>query len=251
MYALGAMLQRLAPGGAAADDEEDVIARQFRECIETAMAADPKDRFRAAEEFGRALTQAGKRPPSRLRRILGIGSILLLAVLVIMQWPAQYRFENTLYQVSGDNTRTEFVKGAAARSGDRMVLEVTTTVPMYVYVFGEDASGKAWGLFPLANGGHSNPLRADETHTLPGEQKDAAVWVTDDVRNLVRIHVLALPEEVPEFRRLYEQLPQLGNPDQSGSAATPLVLAARTLDEDADLSIGVTYRVIEIGNPPH
>ncbi len=120
---------------------------------------------------------------------------------------------------------------------------------MYVYVFGEDRNGNAWGLFPLANGGHGNPLRADETHTLPAKDKDAAVWISGDVRSLVRIHVLALPEEVPAFRLLYDELPALGKTEESDTAAAPLARAAGTLDEESDFAIGVTYRVIEIGNP--
>lgn len=249
IYALGAMLGRLTGGTAVAADREDIIATQFSECLSQATADNPAERYPSAEAFARALTRAGKPPPSRVRRILGVSLILLMAVFVIMQWPSQYRFDNTLYRVDPDQGRTELVDGAAVSDGDRLVLEVTTTVPMYVFVFGEDARGNAWGLFPRGDIGHANPLRADETHTLPAEGDGAPTWVIDAALEIERLHVLAFPEKVPEFERLYDELPVPGEAALSTAAVAPLVDAARILDEEADLAIGVTYRVIELGRP--
>jgi hypothetical protein len=240
------MMRRLTAeeNGAAGDD--DIIAAQLNECLDKATAEDPDARYATAEAFAKALTEAAKRPPSRLRRILGVTLILLLAVLVIMQWPSQYRFDNTLFRVNPDESRTELVDGATVLDGDRLVLEVTTTVPMYVYVFAEDDYGNAWGLFPQAGAGHSNLLRADESHTLPGDGDDASTWVISDATGLAKIHILAFPEEVAAVRLLYQALPGLGEANRPVVAATPLVEASRILDEDDDLSIGVTYRVIEV-----
>ena len=246
IYALGAMMRRLTAeeNGAAGDD--DIIAAQLNECLDKATAEDPDARYVTAEAFAKALTQAARRPPSRLRRILGVTLILLLAVLVIMQWPSQYRFDNTLFRVNPDESRTELIDGATVLDGDRLVLEVTTTVPMYVYVFAEDDHGNAWGLFPQAGVGHSNLLSAEQSHTLPGEGDDASTWVISDATGLAKIHILAFPEEVAAVRLLYQALPGLGEANRPVVAATPLVEASRKLDEDDDLSIGVTYRVIEV-----
>lgn len=245
IYALGAMIRRLVADRDGADGDDDIIAVQLDECLDTATAQDPGARYATADAFAKALTQAAKRPPSRIRRILGVTLILILAALVIMQWPSQYRFDNTLYRINPDQSRTELVDGAAIGSGDRLTLEVTTTVSMYVYVFGEDARGDARGLFPQTEAGHANPLRSDETHTLPAEGVDAPAWVVGDATQIVRIHVLASPEAVPEFEALYREVPPLGSVGPSRTPAAPLIEAARILKEDADLSIGVTYRVIE------
>ena len=246
IYALGTLLQRLAGRAIESPDDRDFVAQQMDSCLKQATAQDPRERFAKAEEFAKALTRAGKRPPSRIRRILGVTLILILAALVIMQWPSQYRFDNTLYRINPDQSRTELVDGADIGSGDRLALEVTTTVSMYVYVFGEDERGDAYGLFPQADAGHANPLRSDETHTLPAEGVDALNWVIDDATQIARIHVLAFPEEVPEFEALYHELPPLGSVGPLRTAAAPLIKAARILDEDAEFAIGVTYRIIEL-----
>ena len=245
IYALGAMIRQLVAERDAAAGDDDIIALQLDECLDRATAQDPDARYATADVFAKALTQAAKRPPSRIRRILGVTLILVLAALVIMQWPSQYRFDNTLYRINPDQSRTELADGAAIGSGDRLTLEVTTTVSMYVYVFGEDEHGDAYGLFPLAEAGHANPLRSDETHTLPAEGTDAPSWVIGDATQINRLHVLAFPEEVPEFEALYREVPPLGSVGPSRTAAAPLIEAARILDEDADFAIGVTYRVIQ------
>ena len=247
IYALGAMLGRLTGVEPESTDSDHIIATQFSDCLRKATAQNPAERYSSAEAFAKALTRAGKPPPSRVRRILGISLILLMAVFVIMQWPAQYHFDNTLYRINPDRSWTELVDGAAVGNGDNLVLEVTTTVPMYVFVFGEDERGNAWGLFPQDEASHANPLRADETHTLPAEGEDAPAWVIDEVLDLARIHVLAFPEEVPEFELLYEELPVPGDADRSTAAAAPLIETARLLDEEAEFAIGVTYRAIELG----
>lgn len=249
IYALGAMLRQLTGGDARSEDDEDIIATQFSDCLTTATARNPGERFASAEAFAKALNRAGKPPPSRIRRILGVSLILLMAVFVIMQWPAQYRFDNTLYRVNPDQSWSELLDGAAVGNGDNLVLEVTTTVPMYVFVFGEDGRGNAWRLFPRSDASHVNPLSADETHTLPAEGGDAPTWVIADALDLARIHVLAVPEEVPEFESLYDGLPALGEADRSAVAAAQLINAARFLDEEAEFAIGVTYRVIELDGP--
>ena len=249
IYALGTLLKCLTVGAPETEDEDNVIATQFSECLARATAQDPAGRFASAKVFAMALTRAGKEPPSRIRRILGISLILLLAAFVIMQWPSQYRFESDLYRVNPDQSWTQLADGAAVGVGDRLVLEVTTTVPMYVFVFGEDVRGNAWGLFPLYDSGHVNPLRANETHTLPAEGDDAPTWIVTTAAELRRIHIVAFPEAVPEFERLTLGLPVPGVADISSAAVAPLVRAARMLDEEADFAIGVTYRVIEL-HPP-
>jgi hypothetical protein len=95
---------------------------------------------------------------------------------------------------------------------------------------------------------HANPLHADENHTLPAEGDDAPAWVIGESTDLARLHVLAMSEEDPQFRLLYETLPVLGTADRSTTDAAPLIAAAQTLDEDAEFAIGVTYRVITFTN---
>jgi len=178
--------------------------------------------------------------------MLAIVSILLLAVLVIMQWPSQYRIKDTLYRIDTGGVRTKLVDGAAIHSGDRLVLVVTTTVPMYVFVFAEDVHGNAWRLFPDAPADLVYPLRADATHTLPAEGGGVPAWVIGDETELASVHILACAEPVPEFATLYRDIPALQQGDRATVPASPLIAAAHVLDEEADIAIGVTYRVVKL-----
>jgi tRNA A-37 threonylcarbamoyl transferase component Bud32 len=283
IYALGVLLYRLSSGAfpVEADTIEDLqgalaeghrslldvrpdLPEAFIDCVETAIAADPQQRYATPGQFAQVLATAGKPPPSRLRRIAGVLSILLLAIMVIVQWPAQYQLDTTLYRVNADNTRIQLVDGAAVSVGDRLVLEVTTTVPMYVYVFNEDSLGNAWGLFPLAAAGHENPLAADMTHLLPAEGDSALTWVVDSAGISERIHVLASPEPVAQVEQIYRSLPEArlaapgfeprgvgsvsAQPGLTKVSAAPMIQAAQELTDEAEIAIGVTYRVIELDN---
>jgi hypothetical protein len=181
---------------------------------------------------------------SRVRRIAGVTIILILAVLVIVQWPSQYRLESTLYRVVDNDNMTPLAAGDPVAVGDCLALDVETTLPMYVYVFSENAAGAAVGRFPQAMANAENPLAPDVLHPVSA-RGDARCWPVEHAGEFSRLHILASPEPVPEFRAMYLALPQAG---LSESRVAPLVEAARKLDASAEAAIAVSYRVLEFAN---
>jgi hypothetical protein len=244
VYALGALLYRLATGSFPPPGDGGALPEPLALCLDRAVAANPDERFKTPGDFGNALAKVAKGPVSRVRRIAGVTIILILAVLVIVQWPSQYRLESTLYRVGDNDNMTRLAAGDPVAVGDCLALDVETTLPMYVYVFSENAAGAAVGRFPHAMADAENPLAPDVLHQVSA-RGEARCWPVDHAGEFSRLHILASPEPVPEFRAMYLALPQAG---RSESPVVPLVEAARKLDAKAEAAIAVSYRVLELDN---
>ncbi len=245
IYALGVLLYRLGTGRFPAP-EDSSLPQTLVDCLDEAVADEPTRRFTTPASFARALARADRPPASPLRRIAGIAIILTLAVLVIQQWPSQYRLDSSLYLLAPDGGRTVLAVGDPLRSGDCLALDVTPTVPMYVYVFAEGRQGNALGLFPRPGALAENPLAPDEPHALAAAGNGDSCWRIDDAAAFGRIHILASSELVPEFAQAYFEIPGSAPSDV---AALPLIESARELDENADIAIGVTYQAVELEVP--
>lgn len=246
VFALGALLYRLATGSFPPPGDRGFLPEPLILYLDRAVAEDPDKRFPTAGDFGEALARVSKRPVSRVRRIAGVTIILVLAVLVIMQWPSQYRLETTLYRVGNDGNLARLAPGDPVAAGDCLALDVETTVPMYVYVFSENTKGAAVGRFPRAQAIVENPLAPDTVHTVSAGPGQNRCWQVDRTGEFTRLHILASPEPVPEFRTAYLALPQAGI---SEVPVAPLIEMARDLDATADAAIGITYSAIDLGLP--
>jgi len=199
------------------------------------------------------------------RRAIGITALLAMATMIIVSWPSQYQLETVLYRVNADDTRTALVNGATVSVGDHLVLDVSATIPLYVYVFNEDSAGNGWGLFPLASQGHENPLLGGAVHTLPALKDRELTWTVDSANIVERIHILAYPERDERVEASFAALPEaqlaatVSEPRGVGRLsvreAVPKVSAAaiiqlsRELTDDTEMRSGTWYRVIELDNP--
>ena len=243
IYALGVLLYRLSTGGFPPPADAADLTDQLHDCLDRAVADDPRLRYATPGRFAKALSRAGRRPPSRARRIAGIMIILTLAVLVILQWPSQYQLETTAYVLGPGDERTALKSGDTLDAGDCFALDVTPTVPMFVYVFAEDAKGNVFGLFPREGSAAENPLAPEATHGLAAATDGARCWPIPGIGEFQRIHILSSAEPVPAFRAQYLAIPQRGPSD---TAAQPLIESASRLDETAAVAIAVTYETLEI-----
>lgn len=244
VYALGALLYHLATGSFPPPGDGGALPEPLALCLDRAVAENPAERFKTAGDFKKALAGVAKGPVSRARRIAGVTIILILAVLVILQWPSQYRLESTLYRVGENGNMTRLAAGDPVAVGDCLALDVETTLPMYVYVFSENAMDAAVGRFPHRDADAENPLAPDVLHKVSA-RGEARCWPVNHAGEFSRLHILASPEPVPEFRAMYLELPQTG---LSETLVAPLIEAARDLDASAEVAIAVTYRILELDN---
>ena len=199
------------------------------------------------------------------RRAIGIAALLSMAIMVIVTWPSQYQLETALYRVNADETRTALVNGATVSVGDHLVLDVSATIPLYVYVFNEDSAGNGWGLFPLASQDHENPLLGGVVHTLPALEDRELTWTVDSANTVERIHILAYPERDERVEASFAALPEaqlaatgfeprgvgrlsVHEPVPKVSAAA-IIQLSRELTDDSEMRSGTWYRVIELDNP--
>jgi hypothetical protein len=281
IYALGVLLYRLVSGAfpVEADSVEalqeahrqshrplpDVrpdLPAAFAACIERAISRDPAERYASAAEFSAALEGSTNHSAFSRRRVIGLAAILALAAAVFVTWPSQYQFDVTLLRIGNDNSRTILETGSVVAVGDQLVLELTATRPLYVYVFNEDALGNAWGLFPLGPPDDGNPLAPGETHALPG---DDLSWTVDSAGIVDRIHILASPHFDERVAEQFAALPSARLVDagfgsrgvgsvtrRDGSpkvSATAIIQLAQELAATGEMLSGVSYRVIELQNP--
>ena len=243
VFALGVLLFRFSTGTFPPPGDAGGLTEQLLDCLNRAVAEDPRLRYATPGKFAKALARAGRRPPSRARRIAGIAIILMLTVLVIQQWPSQYQLETSLYVLGPGDERTAIASGDTLDVSDCVALDVTPTVPMFVYVFAEDAKGNAFGLFPRAGSTAQNPLAPEASHELAVTTGGARCWPIAGVGEFQRLHILSSAEEIPAFRAQYLAIPQSG---PSEVAALPLIESANRLDESAAVAIGVTFETLDI-----
>jgi hypothetical protein len=278
IYALGVLLYRLTTGSFPVEadsidelqaalrrghrellDERPDLPASFNAAIEKAIAVDPDRRFASPGGFAAALGEIRDRPAKSMRRKIGVFAMLGLAAVTLFHWPTEFQLDTSLYRIDADGMRTELDSGAAVTVGDDLVLELTSTVPIYVYVFNEDAVGNAWGLFPLESPGHRNPLAPGVVHVLPGMGNRDLAWTVDSVGVVERIHIFAGPEPdariETRFARLAHDFDKRGvgsiteRPQRPTVSAAAIVQLSRDLAGTAETTSGASYRVIELTNP--
>jgi len=182
LYALGRMLQTLLAGAADAALPPTVPAALTR-VLARATAADPERRYRTARELRDALgavlagigaADALRRNPRRRRWLAAalLASAVLVAagtVVTLRSRPAPWRTELQLLRRT-DTGVAPLADGAALAPGDRLLLDVHSSLPAHVYVLNEDGAGALHLLFPLRGLVLANPLPADDRVRLPGRQ---------------------------------------------------------------------------------
>ena len=181
LYALGRMLQTLLTGSADAALPAQTPPA-LRQVLARATATEPQRRYASPrqlrDELGAVLAGGGQRAapastPSRRRLVAGAIAVAVLAGFGAL-WsarmaPQPWRTDVELFRRSGAGI-VAVNDGATLSQGDRLVLEIDSSRPLYAYVLNEDAGGALRVLFPLPGLALANPLPAQRRVRLPGSQ---------------------------------------------------------------------------------
>jgi hypothetical protein len=254
----------------------------FVAAVETAVSPTPQQRFESVGALERALAEPAE--PVRTQKggvwrgawiaaiivavgFAGLSVMRSLSEPVGVNLPGADQVDATLYRHGADGAEI-LVDGRRVRVGDRLSLNYTATVETYVYVFNVDEHGNAFGLFPLEALGQGNPLKAGESHELPGRLKNGTLtWLVDRAGGMEQVHLVASPLPVPEIERQYRRLPpanvsnsalgQRGMGQVSGVSpamtvsAAPLVQAVQDASQTGERHEGVWYRTFHFpGDSP-
>ncbi|NNE07476.1 MAG: protein kinase [Gemmatimonadetes bacterium] len=215
-------------------DERPDLDPRIVSVVERALAKDPADRYGSAGEMARALAetddedgiasgdpvvtsqaadpQERRRERSSRRPLLYVlvSAFCLLTVFGILQLRAAggaYSLEAQLYR-ERDGREERVGSGAVVSPGDELYLEVRTTEDLYVYVLNEDENGESYVLFPLPGYDLANPIRAGESHRLPGNRSERAVnWQVTSAGGREHFILITSPRPVSDVEAAIADLP--------------------------------------------
>jgi serine/threonine-protein kinase len=206
------------------------LPEPFIAAVERAMAEGPGDRYPSAGAFEAALRPVVSRPspvpllaqPKIVSLVIAL-LIVTAGVVVLRPWasreapspspeaavaapPGTYRVDAAIYREE-NNGDVRLASGSRVSIGDKLSLQLETSVPAYVYVVNEDESGEAYLLFPLPGQPFDVPLAAGR-HRLPGMRKDQRLsWRITSAGVREHFVIFVTPERSTTFEKLFAALP--------------------------------------------
>jgi eukaryotic-like serine/threonine-protein kinase len=215
----------------------------FVSVVEKAIAENASERYQTAGAFEAAL--AGTMTPTPGRTPLGrpviAGAVLLAASLVgtalyfgsktAASATGIYRVEAALYRVRDGLPPARLSRGERLAPGDRLFLQLQTSVPAFAYVVNEDAAGHSILLYPLP-GQTREPLPAARSNRLPGVQGDGEkFWEVTTPGEREHFVIFVSPQHLPEVEQLVSGLPapRQGAPVEHPSLSTEQVTTLRSV----------------------
>ena len=120
-----------------------------------------------------------------------------------------YRIEAAFYREQGGAT-VRLTPGSRVTPGDRLSLQVTSSVPTYVYIVNEDDRGASFLLFPLPGLESANPLTPGTRHEIPGAANGTRLfWEVSSAGGREHFLIFASPQPLsPAFQRVFDGLPR-------------------------------------------
>jgi len=225
LYALGVLLFHLLSGAYpyAAADLDGLLAAQdsgrrlrladlrpglpadLTRAIEQVIGAEPERRPATAMALAATLALQTLPPVGKKIWPLLVAGAALAAMLAAFfgwqsgagAWQVQAEFQRIDHGAS-----VPLANGASITMGDRLVLQVRSSVPVFVYVFDDDGSGTTGVLFPLADVEPVNPLAANMAYRLPGKASGGAIaWTVSSHAEREEFVVVAATAAQPELDR--------------------------------------------------
>jgi len=189
-----------------------------------------------------------------------------------------YQIEAALFRRTPDNSTERLGPDARVAPGDRLFLELRSSVPTYVYVINEDDRGESYVLFPLPGQALSNPLGAGTVQRLPGRVgTDERDWQVTSSGGREHFLIFASPERMGALETMLAALPRpeggrpinaapvapataqllrgiggLATAPEQGSATRPARLSAQfttPLPAATETASGVWVRQLTVRNP--
>lgn len=119
---------------------------------------------------------------------------------------ARYDVGATMYRVDGD-AASALRPGDRLNPGDKLYLQVRTSVAAHVYIVNEDDRGESYLLFPLPNQSLQNPLPGGRDNRLPGVRDGREMyWQVTSAGGREHFLIFVSPEPLEEFERTFASL---------------------------------------------
>ncbi len=253
-------------------DRRADLPDSFIACVERAVSRTPADRFQTVGAFAADLAQAAGvgtgtvttgRPahsgsPWSTTVTWLMAAVAIVAAAAGLAWrtsreaergtlagPAStvapgpatppagsYRIEAALFRRSPGGASERLGPDARVAPGDRLFLELRSSVPTYVYVINEDDRGESFVLFPLPGQSLSNPLTPDGARRLPGRVgAEEADWQVTSSGGREHFLIFASPERLGALETMLAALPR----PEAGRSIT----SAPVVPETAQLLRGI------------
>jgi len=222
LYALGVLLYYLCSGRlpAEAPDIPGMLARlhagerprlrdlcpqvpaRFAALIDRALSLDPARRPASAHAFAQALADLAD-PPRRINGFtalalgLGLAACAAGGLALWQQRSAGLANVEASLQRMGSGATEALSNGSAVGVGDRLALRLSTTQPLWVYVFDDDGTGTAALLFPL-DAKATNPVLPGHEVWLPG---NGLSWQVDRAAEMEEFLVLVSSHPLPKIEQ--------------------------------------------------
>ncbi len=123
--------------------------------------------------------------------------------------PGSYQIEAALFRRRAGGASERLAPDATVGPGDRLFLEVRTSVPTHVYVINEDDHGESYVLFPLPGQSLANPLSAGTVQRLPGRVgAEDTDWQVTSAGGREHFLIFASPERLGALETMLAALPR-------------------------------------------
>ncbi|MCP3914632.1 MAG: protein kinase [bacterium] len=154
------------------------LPEEFVALVDRAIAVEQDARWSTTAELERALRDfVGGRVarPKQTRRswsaaiaAIGLAAVAVVTVILVQSSSPSSTSTEARFVALRDAGRVTLSDGQAVRLGDLLELELELSEPRHVYFVGQDASGQATVLFPIAGYDLGNPVPARTRIILPG-----------------------------------------------------------------------------------
>ena len=134
----------------------------------------------------------------------------------VLMTQGPYTVDAELYRRSKGGGAEQLYPGSRVGSGEGVYLEFRASETVYLYVIDEDERGAAFLLFPLTGFEPTNPLAANQTHTLPGERHgESFTWKVTSAGGREPLLLVASRDRLSDFEADILAMRQAGSGDES------------------------------------